>query len=718
MIRKHSTFAAIAALSLGLAHCGSGSTDADEATGSATLELTQAPADAACLELTVDGAKRDVAQKIDLAPGEGTSYRLDRLPVGPATFKAKAYASRCSAVSVQSVPTWLSEPTSATISVIDVVHVLLKMIRNGRATVGIDFDDANGPASGGAPSATKLEFQAIPAALTDEERRFPQSSRLANVDGQNVEIGYNVIARTGQKIGSGVFGKLTNFDGTDYLGDDGQPVISPSADFSSFLSVGSKLFTVTHIETYPSAYYITELSQDAAGKLTAVATRPIDASPVDGLVFTCAGSVTPWNTHLGSEETDPDARTSFAATTPTAYLNASGLSNLAKYKKLDLANLAELRTKVSPYMYGWPVEVTVNSTGGTTIKKQYGMARMGLELAYVMPDQKTVYMSDDASNTTLYMFVATTAGDLGNGTLFAAKASQTDASNGGSFDLSWVKIGGEISSATVKAAIGTVTFTDLFDYAAPASGACADNSFKLVNTEFGPECLKVKPGQEALASRLETRRMAALLGATTEFSRFEGLTFSAERMELYTPLTTISRGMKDNDSSFDVGTRNEIRVAENICGGVYRAPLGSDTTIGSDYVAKKLIGFVVGTPKSYAGTPYEAANNRCDLEGLASPDNVTYIAGYRTLIIGEDTNNHQNDVLWSYSFDTGQMTRIFSTPLGAETTGPYWRPNVGNFSYLIANIQHPFGESDQSQLQNPDERQAYHGYIGPFPKVR
>jgi hypothetical protein len=447
---------------------------------------------------------------------------------------------------------------------------------------------------------------------------------------------------------------------------------------------------------------------------------------VDGLVFTCAGSVTPWNTHLGSEESDPNARTSFAATTAADFLRASGLTNLAKYKKLDLTNLDELRTKVSPYMYGWPVEVTVDAAGATTIKKHYGMARMGLELAYVMPDLKTVYLSDDASNTTIYMFIATTPGDLTNGKLYAARATQTDATNGGSFDISWVEVGGEISTAAVKAAIGTVTFNDLFDYAAPVVDAsdagspttCADASFTLVNTDFGAECLKVKAGQEALASRLETRRMAALRGATTEFSRFEGLTFSAERMEIYTPLTTISRGMKDGDATYDVGTRNDIRVAENICGGVYRAPVGNDATVGSDYVVKQLIGFTVGTPKTYTGTPFEAPNNRCDLDGIASPDNVTYIAGYRTLIIGEDTNNHQNDVLWSYSFDTGKLTRIFSTPLGAETTGPYWRPNVGNFSYLVANIQHPFGESDQSQLQSPDERQAYHGYIGPFPTVR
>lgn len=38
----------------------------------------------------------------------------------------------------------------------------------------------------------------------------------------------------------------------------------------------------------------------------------------------------------------------------------------------------------------------------------------------------------------------------------------------------------------------------------------------------GPECLRVKPGQEILASRFETRRYLAMLGGTTEWSKMEG----------------------------------------------------------------------------------------------------------------------------------------------------------------------------------------------------
>jgi secreted PhoX family phosphatase len=53
--------------------------------------------------------------------------------------------------------------------------------------------------------------------------------------------------------------------------------------------------------------YLTELSQDGDGNLTAILTKPIDLSDVDGIWDPCAGSVTPWGTHVGSEEYPADA---------------------------------------------------------------------------------------------------------------------------------------------------------------------------------------------------------------------------------------------------------------------------------------------------------------------------------------------------------------------------------------------------------------------------
>ena len=50
----------------------------------------------------------------------------------------------------------------------------------------------------------------------------------------------------------------------------------------------------------------------------------------------------------------------------------------------------------------------------------------------------------------------------------------------------------------------------------------------------GAECLMLKPGMEMIASRFETRRYLALLGGTTEFTKWEGLTFAPDHGTLCT----------------------------------------------------------------------------------------------------------------------------------------------------------------------------------------
>jgi hypothetical protein len=56
--------------------------------------------------------------------------------------------------------------------------------------------------------------------------------------------------------------------------------------------------------------------------------------------------------------------------------------------------------------------------------------RLAIELPYVMPDKKTVYITDDGDNTMLGMYVASEPGDLSCGSLYAPKFTQLDAANG------------------------------------------------------------------------------------------------------------------------------------------------------------------------------------------------------------------------------------------------------------------------------------------------
>ena len=66
---------------------------------------------------------------------------------------------------------------------------------------------------------------------------------------------------------------------------------------------GVHYYVMQYVEGQGLDSVLTELSQDKeTGLLSAVSTKNIDFSKFGGLWVPCAGSVTPWNTHLGSEE--------------------------------------------------------------------------------------------------------------------------------------------------------------------------------------------------------------------------------------------------------------------------------------------------------------------------------------------------------------------------------------------------------------------------------
>lgn len=121
-------------------------------------------------------------------------------------------------------------------------------------------------------------------------------------EGRAYPISFRTILRSGDKSGEGTFGLLTDRKGQPVPGKEGAPRISNANDFSSLLPVGDRLFMVSQFEARPGTMYLTELAQDHAnGLLTAIGTRPIDFSSLGGVWNPCAGSVTPWGSHLESE---------------------------------------------------------------------------------------------------------------------------------------------------------------------------------------------------------------------------------------------------------------------------------------------------------------------------------------------------------------------------------------------------------------------------------
>ncbi|MDD3762802.1 MAG: DUF839 domain-containing protein [Nevskiales bacterium] len=584
-----------------------------------------------------------------------------------------------------------------------------------------------GACSSSDPLAADAVFAPLSAAQTDGEKRQVRASDYVTVAGDTAAIGYRVLLRSGEQRGSSadlnVFGQVVDAQMQPIRMTDGSSTIADSNDFSSILPVGDKLFSVAQFESRPGAMYLTELSQDrATGELHAERTTALDLSGIHGIWNPCAGSVTPWNSHLGSEEYEPDARDGAgSASAMDAFLGGGASAN--------------------PYHYGYPVEVAVTGTDGAyQVAKHYAMGRFAHELSYVMPDRRTVYSSDDGTNVALYMYVADTEADLSSGTLYALKWRQTSPAGASDLvdaDLDWIELG-HASNQQIESLIDSgIGFDDIFDAQLPATdGSCAAGYTAVNQNGVGEECLRLNSGMEQAAAFLETRRYAGYLGATTELRKEEGISFDPDRQRLYVAYSEIQYGMEDqrkngaDDSRYDIGTGNDVRALFNSCGAVYAFAVGEDASIGSRYVARRAQGVIAGRMTTLADpqrlnpttidaypddSPY--AGSTCDIDGLANPDNLSFMPGQGTLLIGEDSGSgHQNDMIWAYHVGSGGLTRIATTPYGAETTSLYHYGDVGGFGYIMAVVQHPYGESDEDKVTaDSAERRSYMGYIGPLP---
>ncbi len=582
-----------------------------------------------------------------------------------------------------------------------------------------------------------LTFTGIHAPLSEEDKRAILTSASEIKTGDKtllLNLKYNTFARSGDKIGDTLFGQVVDKNGQPLKEIDGTPMISNSNEFTSLLPIGDRLFSVSQFESRPGAMFLMELNQNPDnGELSVKDLWQIDQADIDGGWVHCAGSVTPWTTHLGSEEYEPNAR---------EFVTGADAAK-DKYSAPFLDYFGGDQSQWNPYQLGWNIEVKVtakdsNAKPEATPTKHYAMGRLAFELAYVMPDKKTVYMTDDGTNVGLYMFIADKEEDLSAGTLYAMKWNQTDASGVGAADLAWVSLGHSSNKEISPYVRGDkqVKFADIFDTAEASADNSCPEGFTSINTgDNKQECLRIKSGMEKVASRLETRRYAAMMGATTELRKEEGITFDPTRNKLYLSISEVARGMESykkngkKSSSYDQGGSNDIKLAGyNNCGAVYQLDVAHNGVMGSNYVATRIYPLIAGIPadqrfgdgihNSIQANPADFANeqNLCNINGIANPDNVTYMSGWDKLIIGEDTGEgHQNDVIWAFDLNDQSLTRIQTTPYGSETTSPYWYPNINGWSYLISVVQHPYGESDEDKADSSDVKRAYTGYIGPFP---
>ncbi|UFH60395.1 PhoX family protein [Sulfurovum mangrovi] len=597
-----------------------------------------------------------------------------------------------------------------------------------------DNNDTDGAVKG--TSIAVAELSEVEAPVTESDKmEILTSESVTYADGETGDLSYTQLMKARDINNGETFGLLKDYTDKLITYSDGSPFICDGAngnalgsglDHVSLLQKEGRVFMVAQFECEVGAMYGFELEQDqTTGELSVKedSMQYISQKEDFGGWVHCAGMTTPWNSHLGSEEYEPDARKIENGMNEATKLSGDKyFDEVTKYYWQD-ENNANKDYDNNPYYYGYIPEVKVDGSSATptyTYTKHFSMGRAAWELAYVMPDEKTAYLSDDGTNVGFYMYIADKAQDLSSGTLYAAKWNQTaDTAKGGEATISWVKLG-SATDAEIKAIVtAQPKFSDIFETAEYNAGCPA--GFTHTNTATGNECLKVVEGQEKAAAFLETRRYASMLGATTEFRKEEGITFNADDNKLYVAMSQVAKGMSD--------TSGDIQLTENKCGAVYALDVQGaikdrdGNAINSEMVVVNMKGLIAGTPKTYdASSPYVAYT--CDVDGIASPDNVTYLQGSHLLAIGEDTSSHPNDFVWTMNTQTGALTRIISTPYGSETTSPFWYPDVNGFGYMTLTTQHPFGEVSSN---DPDyalaneataEKDSSIGVVGPFDLVK
>jgi hypothetical protein len=134
------------ALTIGATACSHSTSDSNPGdTGTLQLALTSAPGDASCLKVTIAGT-RSTTKLIDLTPGMATTYTFKGLPIGIATITGDAFASSCAALASDAVPVYTTDaPVTVRIDPVEVVKVVLKLLRNGRLSIDVDFENSIQP---------------------------------------------------------------------------------------------------------------------------------------------------------------------------------------------------------------------------------------------------------------------------------------------------------------------------------------------------------------------------------------------------------------------------------------------------------------------------------------------------------------------------------------------------------------------------------------------
>jgi uncharacterized protein len=600
------------------------------------------------------------------------------------------------------------------------------------------------------PVSISFTHMPSPSSVAEKTAVYTQSNiviKYADGKTSTKALSYQMLYSTGDlmKTPSGkdiIAGGYFNVAGEpimDRSGDKPEQFYSDCPDGTSLIQLknakikgmtGNPVFVVTQFEyktasnggedmyaKLPSQIAIVTADQNkSTGLLTAKHYFNIPTSHIHGIWISCAASLSPWNTHLSSEEYEPDAWLI------DNHIDSKSLTLFKTFSK----NTFGQENAARPYWYGHVPEVTVHTDGTGSIKKHYCLGRISRELTQVMPDQRTVLMGDDATSGGIFMFIADKARDLSSGTLYVAKMDQVSSEHAGKFAISWIKLG-HATSAEIEAFANQLTAKDIMAVSITDPN---DHSFTKINfgniattgknPGTGQQWVKFKPGMNQAAAFLETRRYAAAMGATMELTKFEGVTLNAKDKKAYFAISDIRDTMTKNGFASD-----SIQIAKNNAGATYEVTLATNHVIGSDWVPSEMF-----APQALIGETLAQADsdgNTSVIEKISNPDNLKYSASMRTLFIGEDSGKHLNNYVWAYNVDTKELSRILSVPAGAECVCLQAVDNLNGFSYIMSGFQHAGDwkfnahqhELDQSiRSAWGNRKKAAIGYISGLPIIK
>lgn len=149
---------------------------------------------------------------------------------------------------------------------------------------------------------------------------------------------------------------------------------------------------------------------DSRGKF-----RNVDFSKVGGTLGNCGGFQTQWGTVMTAEEWMYENNRAI-------YKDGKGITDTSNFN-VETLNGQPINQSIKRFEnFDWMVEVDVQNA--KAIRKNYNMGRYGHEGGTMLPDGKTVFLTDDFAPGFIYKFVAQKSYDLSVGQLFVYKQNE------------------------------------------------------------------------------------------------------------------------------------------------------------------------------------------------------------------------------------------------------------------------------------------------------